>query len=292
MNLEILPAFQAHWKEKTGEKLEFITAYAGSGIIVDRILKEFTPEVAILSSEIDALRLARAGAVSGTLWRDLPHRGVVSRSPLVLICRSGNPLGIARFRDLAGEGVRLIHPDPATSGCGVWSLVAVHADAAEPGNGKSARQALLSVWKNVVEEPSSARAALQAFEEGRGNVLVTYEQQGLERAASGKPPGEVIYPVPTVMSEHIVLQVPRNIDSGDRALVDAFIAFLWSDASQDMFLAHGFRSVNEEKNRDRVPVSALTLENLGGAREAGRRIVEVWSETVLPVLADPGDGDR
>jgi hypothetical protein len=50
--------------------------------------------------------------------------------------------------------------------------------------------------------------------------------------------------------------------------------------------------VNEEKNRDRVPVSALTLENLGGAREAGRRIVEVWSETVLPVLADPGDGDR
>jgi hypothetical protein len=59
-----------------------------------------------------------------------------------------------------------------------------------------------------------------------------------------------------------------------------------------MFLAHGFRSVNEEKNRDRVPVSALTLENLGGAREAGRRIVEVWSETVLPVLADPGDGDR
>ena len=73
MSGEILPTFQKRWRDRTGEKLEFITVFAGSGIIVDRVLQEFTPEVALLSSEIDAFRLSRAGAVPGTIWKGLPH---------------------------------------------------------------------------------------------------------------------------------------------------------------------------------------------------------------------------
>lgn len=284
MGREILPAFQRAWKKQTGEKLEFITAFAGSGIIVDRILDEFTPEVALVSSEIDAFRLSRAGAVPGTIWKSLPNRGVVSRSPMVLVARPGNPKGIARFSDLAGEGVRVVHPDPETSGCGIWSLIGMYSEAEEEQD--AAADLILSAWRNVTAEPQSARAALGAFAQGDADVLVAYEQQMLEAAASGPAPGEVVYPKPTMMTEHVVVEVPRNIRPRNRDLVDAFLVFLWSGEAQDMFAAHGFRSVDEARNGNAVDVGdARTLDDLGGAQAVGRRVVDtIWREQVLPGL--------
>lgn len=288
MNDGILPAFQDRWRTRTGEKLEFIAVYAGSGIIVDRIVHEVTPQVAIVSSEIDALRLFRAGALADEVWKGLPHRGVLSRSPMVFLCRPG-PSNPTRFRDLAEPGVRLIQPDPATSGAGVWSLIGVYADAAaETGVPKGVDSLLLSMWKNVVHESSSARAALRAYREGRGDVLVTYEQQGLEQAASGNLDGQLVYPDPTVMSEHIVVPVHRNIESEDRELVEAFTRFLWSEEAAALLRVHGFRGPQGDADGF-AACNARTLDDLGGAWMVANRVVdEIWGQQVAPALPSAG----
>jgi ABC-type sulfate transport system substrate-binding protein len=38
MNDGVFPAFQKVWKEQTGERVEFVATFAGSGTITDRIL--------------------------------------------------------------------------------------------------------------------------------------------------------------------------------------------------------------------------------------------------------------
>ncbi len=68
-------------------------------------------------------------------WRRLPHGGVVNRTPFVLVVRKGNPMGIHDFADLARPGVKVVHPDPLTSGGANWALLAEYGSAARRSPG-------------------------------------------------------------------------------------------------------------------------------------------------------------
>ena len=50
------------------------------------------------------------------------------------------------------------------------------------------------------------------------------------------------------MSEHTLVEIERNIDPGQRELIHAFAAFLWSEPAQRIFVENGFRSVYERLN--------------------------------------------
>ncbi len=54
----IFPAFQADWQVRTGEKVEFISSFAGSGTVTNPILLDVPAEVATLALELDAFTLA------------------------------------------------------------------------------------------------------------------------------------------------------------------------------------------------------------------------------------------
>ena len=75
MAREILPTFQHQWQTKTGERVQFITSFAGSGSITDRIIQGVPAQIAILSTESDALRLVEHGILPGPTWKNLPHAG-------------------------------------------------------------------------------------------------------------------------------------------------------------------------------------------------------------------------
>ena len=126
-------------------------------------------------------RLAHGGAVT-TNWQAMPHRGIVNKTPFIILVRKGNPKGIRDFADLAKPKVDLIHPDPVSSGGAQWSLLAVYGSElvkskAETGGMDQARalQLLKAVWRNVISTPGSAREARTQFETGYGDALITYE---------------------------------------------------------------------------------------------------------------------
>ena len=110
MERGMFPAFQEYWEKEQGEHVEFIPTFAGSGTIVDKIISRFPAEVAILSSPIDAIRLSERVLVPAKSWENLPNDGVFSRSPMIMIIREGNPLGITDFSDLRNPGVEVILP--------------------------------------------------------------------------------------------------------------------------------------------------------------------------------------
>jgi sulfate transport system substrate-binding protein len=286
MNEAIFPLFRQEWKAKTGERVEFISAFGGSGTITNQIILGVPAEVAVLSLELDALRILDAGVVAGPTWRDLPHGGVVNRTPFIILVRPGNPKGIRDFADLARPGIGVVHPDPLTSGGAQWAILAEYGSVLREGGDEArAYDQLLGIWKNVVAQASSARAARTQFENGFGDALITYEQEALWDKKRGKLKADIVYPRSTVLSEHTIVVIDHNVVRSQREMVDAFVALLWSEAAQKLFVTHGFRSVDESLNDDPsfgAIERPFLVSDFGGWPEVKRRIVDgVWRSRVL-----------
>ena len=290
MNEGIFPAFQAEWEAKTGERVEFISAFAGSGTITNQIIMGVPAEIAILSLELDANRLVAEGTLPGPTWRELPYGGVVNRTPFIIQVRPSNPLSITDFADLTQPDVGIVHPDPLTSGGAQWAILAEYGAALrQSGDQTAAKNQLLGIWQNVVAQSSSARGARTQFDNGFGDALITYEQEPLRDQALGKLNADIVYPSSTILSEHIVVVLDKNVPDADQELVQAFVDFLWSEEAQNIFVNYGFRSVNDALNQNNPQFGTIadpfTVADLGGWPTAKQEIIDgVWKQQVLTEL--------
>ena len=233
-NEAIFPAFTKTWRAAGGEPIEILGSFAGSGTVTNQIILGVPAQLALLSLESDAERLAEAGVVPAGSWRSLPNAGVVNRTPFVILVRPGNPKNIHDFEDLARPGIGVVHADPLTSGGASWAILAEYgAGALAPGGTPEAGERLLSgIWKNVIAQAASARAARAQFDNGFGDALVTYEQEALADKARGRLNAEVVYPKRTVFSEHTLVVVDRNIAAADRPATSALARFLWEGRNE------------------------------------------------------------
>src|SRR5882672_12253718 len=154
----IYPAFAARWKQEHGQEVRFTSSFGGSETVTNLILQGVKAQVAILSIERDAQRIKDKGLVTSD-WHLLPQKGIVNKTPFVILVRKGNPKGIHDFSDLAKPGVRLIHPDPVSSGGAQWSILAMYGSELvksqkQTGDPDRARalQTLQGIWHNETEE--------------------------------------------------------------------------------------------------------------------------------------------
>jgi sulfate transport system substrate-binding protein len=288
MQKGIFPAFQKEWQTRTGQRVEFISSFAGSGTVRNQLIMGVPAEVALLSLELDAQQLVQAQVIPAQSWRGLPEHGVVNRTPFVILVRQGNPRGIRDFADLTRAGVQIVHPDPLTSGGANWAIVAEYGAGMRQSGGEpeAGRKLLAGIWANVVAQASSARAGRTQFEHGFGDALITYEQELLNDLAHGRLKGEIVYPRSTILSEHTLVVVPRNVPTRQRQLVAAFRDFLWSEQAQRIFVEHGYRSVREPLNAANPRFGKITdlfsIDDFGGWTKAKEDIVDgVWKTHVL-----------
>lgn len=247
MENAIFPAFQDYWHERHGESLEFVPTFAGSGAITTRIVAQFPAEVAILSSNLDAVNLISRGIYFNRNGKDLPFQGVIARTPIVMLMRTGNPKGLSSFADLAKPGIAIAYPDPLTSGAGQLGILAIfgsltHADADEAAAYNTLRQ----IWQNVISRPANVRDERDAFLEGVGDVLITYESNILGNPKRAQIPGELVYPVTSILADPVARSIKKNVAGRQRDLVDSFLSYLWGTEAQQKFVDYGFLSINEE----------------------------------------------
>jgi len=280
----IFPGFTAKWKQQHGQVVQFQSSFAGSETVTNQILRGAPADIAILSIDRDAQRLQKDGFITSD-WHSFPGRGVVNKTPFVMIVRQGNPKGIHDFSDLAKPGIRLIHPDPISSGGAQWSILAIYGselkksekESGEADKGR-ALQTLRAIWKNVISTPGSAREARTTFELGNGDALITYELEGL-LMEEAKAPIDMIVPQSTIFSEHPAVVIDKNITATKRPVVDAFMQYLWSDEAQQAFVKfHFYSSTNDAFNQANTAFGHIeipfTVDYFGGWDKAYPEVIE------------------
>ena len=283
---EIYPAFIAKAKREHNIDIHFTSSFAGSETITNQILQGVKAHIAILSIERDAQRLQQAGFVTSD-WHNLPQKGIVNKTPFVILVRKGNPKGIHDFADLAKAGIRLIHPDPVNSGGAQWSILAIYGSELQKterqtGGADAARalQTLQAIWRNVISTPASAREARTTFELGNGDALITYELDALMmKQANAKIDAEIVIPETTILSEHPAVVIDRNVSAVDRQVIDAFMQYLWSEEAQRAFVKSNFRSsTNDALNQENKELATIkypfTIDYFGGWDKAYPDIIE------------------
>lgn len=283
----IFPAFTAKVKREHGLDVHFTSSFAGSETVTNQIIAGVKAQIAILSIERDAQRLKDHKDVTSD-WHALPQKGIVNKTPFVILVRKGNPKGIHDFPDLAKSGIKVIHPDPNSSGGAQWSILAIYGSelvksekqSGEPDRAR-ALQTLQAIWRNVISTgvtPGSAREARSTFESGYGDALITYELEGLLLKEAGTPI-EIVVPEATIFSEHPAIVIDRNVPAVDRPVIDAFMQFLWSDEAQRAFVKFHFRSsTNEALNQENKELATIkypfTVDYFGGWDKAYPEVIE------------------
>lgn len=267
---EIIPAFQRHWKEKTGQEVRFQESYLGSGAQSRAVIGGFEADVVALSLDPDVQKIADAGLIKHD-WRAGPTGGMVSRSVVVLGVRPGNPKGIRDWDDLRREGVQVLTPSPRTSGGAMWNIAALHGAVSRgrAGRGGQPEAVLRDVLGHVSIMDKGARESMLTFEGGVGDVVITYENEVLVARQAGKAMDYVI-PRSTILIENPVAVVDEYVDKhGTRDVAEAFVAFLQTPEVQRMYARYGLRAVDEAVARETaaqypaVP-DLFTIRDLGG----------------------------
>jgi sulfate transport system substrate-binding protein len=288
---DIFPSYQREWEEKTGQRLTFMPSYAGSEVVTNQLIAGVEADIAILAIERNADRLMRPD-VAHNDWRKLPYGGIVNRTPVVILVRAGNPKRIRDFADLARPGVKLIHPDPSSSGAGQWGLLATYGSElvkSERETGvrdeQRAFDLLQRIWnsRNIIATPESARQARTQFMRGEGDALITYELEALELIGK-KAPVEMVMPRATVMCEHPVVIVDHAMEPAKYALVELFVRSLWEPRAQQAWVRGHFRAVTDEKlNEGFAKIEwPFFAKDLGGWARAYPEVVEgLWKRKVL-----------
>jgi sulfate/thiosulfate-binding protein len=285
MEKGIYPGFAAKWKQSHGQDVRFTSSFAGSETITNQILQGVNADVAVLSIERDVFRLRDGGFVNAD-WRSQPYKGILNKTPFVILVRQGNPKGIHDFADLAKPGVGIIHPDPVSSGGAQWSILAIYGSelvksekqTGEP-DAAHALQTLRAIWRNVKSTPGSAREARTQFETGFGDALITYELEGLLMKQSRKTPLEIVVPKSTIFSEHPAVVIDKIVPASKRPIVDAFMQYLWSDEAQKAFVAFHFRSAtndtfNEANKEFGYIEMPFTIDYFNGWEKAYPEVIE------------------
>jgi sulfate/thiosulfate-binding protein len=278
---QIIPAFQ---KTAAGKGVSFTQSYGPSGEQSRAVKNGLSADVVAFSLEPDITRLVNAGLVAKT-WKQDRYKGIVTDSVVVIVTRPGNPKHIKGWNDLLKPGIQVVTPNPFTSGGARWNVMAAYG--AQRQAGKTHKQAvafLTKLFKNVVVQNNSAREALQTFASGKGDVLISYENEAIYAKRKGV---SLYYKIPrsTILIENPIAVVKT---SKAPAAAKAFVKFLRGTTAQGIFGQAGYRPVVKTVARKfhfPKPPQLFTIDSfgMGGWRVVQKRFFDPHTGIMVKV---------
>lgn len=247
---EINQAFAADYRQRTGGVVHVTQSHGGSSRQARLVaLGEIQPDVVTLGlpSDVDALR--KRGLVSEQWSAQTPNQGRAYYSTIVFVVRKGNPQQIQDWPDLVKPGVEVIVPDPKTSGNGKLAALAAWGSVVlRGGRDADAQRYLKALYQHAPFLVPAARAAGTAFsQEKLGDVHVAWENEALREVANAKGELQLVYPPISILAEPAVATVEANTArNGHTEVARDYLAFLFSDAAQDIIARQGYRPSKPE----------------------------------------------
>ena len=265
--------FITHWEEETGRHLEVIQSHGGSGSQALAVSQGLPADVVTLALEADIQAIADEGLIDEGWIDEFPNDSAPYTSTIVFLVHAGNPKDIQDWDDLVRDDVGVITPNPKTSGGARWNFLAAWAWAEREydGDEPQVRDYIEGLYQNVLVLDSGARGATTSFvENGQGDVLITWENEGY--LAMEEYPGEyeIITPSVSILCQPTVAVVDEVTRvNGTTELATEYLNYLYSDEAQHLAAEYYYRPSNQEilaqyGDRFDLDVELATIDEFGG----------------------------
>jgi sulfate transport system substrate-binding protein len=224
-------------KTADGKGVSLQTSYGASGDQSRAVEGGLKADIVHFSLEGDVTRLVDDGLVSAD-WDNGPNKGILTQSVVVLVVRKGNPKHIQGWDDLVKPGVKIVTPNPGSSGSARWNILAAYGHVlADGGTDAEAKAFLTKVFQHVAALPGSGRDATTAFQGGTGDVLLSYENEAILARQSG---ADFDYVVP---DDTLLIQNPGAVTKSAGPEATKFLDYLTSKQGQTIYARFGFRPI-------------------------------------------------
>lgn len=235
--VDINAAFIKSWKAKTGRDLTINQSHAGSSAQARSVLEGLEADVVTFNQVTDVQILADRGKLIPADWaKRLPNQSSPYYSMPAFLVRGGNPKNIKDWDDLARSDVKLVFPNPKTSGNARYTYLAAYAYAKNKfGSEEKADEFIKKFFANVAVFDTGGRAATTTFvERGIGDVLITFEAEvNTIRDQYGKDKYTIVVPSSSLLAEFPVTVVDKYAQKhGTQDIAKAYLEFLYSEEGQ------------------------------------------------------------
>ncbi|MDR2790873.1 MAG: sulfate ABC transporter substrate-binding protein [Campylobacteraceae bacterium] len=230
-------AFIKHYKALTGDDISVKQSHGGSGGQARSVIDGLEADVVTLALGGDIDAIAKKTQKIAPDWnKRFKNNSAPYTSTIVFLVRAGNPKNIKDWDDLIKDGVKVITPDPKTSGGAKWNYLAAWAYADKKYGGEDkARDFVKKLYKNVPVLDSGARGSTNTFvQRGLGDVLLAWENEAfLSINELGKGKFEIIVPSLSILAEPSVSIVDANVKKkGTEKAATEYLNYLYSKEGQ------------------------------------------------------------
>ncbi len=244
---QINPAFIAHWKQETGEDVKINQSHAGSSRQAQAIVQGLKADVVTFNQVTDVQFLHDKGNFVPADWqKKLPNNSSPYYSTTAFLVRAGNPKNVRDWDDLIRDDVKLVFPNPKTSGNGRYTYLAawIHAHQIFDGDQEKIKRFVAKFLSNVAVFDTGGRGATTSFVEREiGDVLLTFESEvNLIRKEYASANFEVVVPKTSILAEFPVAEVERvTKQQNSSKLARAYLEFLYQPAAQRILAENFYR---------------------------------------------------
>ena len=260
---DINERFIERYEQERAVQLTIRMSHGGSASQARSVIDGLEADVVTLGLWSDTSAIHKKGLIDDGWSTRLSYGSLPYYSTIVFVVRKGNPKNVRDWPDLVRGDVRIITPNPKTSGNGKLSFLA--AWGAELRRTKSEEAALAFVTELYHRVPvldSGARGATTTFAQKQiGDVHLTWENEAYLEVEEARGELEIVYPPVSIRAEPPVAVVDANARrKGTKFAAEAYMKFLYTDEGQDTIAKHRYRPSDpaaEARNRDKFP--AITL---------------------------------
>ena len=276
---EINQAFESEQKG-LGHAVHVTQTHGGSGAQARAVIDGLKADVVTLGLAGDIDAIAKKGLLALDWERRLPNQSSPYTSTIVFVVRAGNPKGIHDWSDLVRPDVKVITPNPKTSGGARWNFLAAwgYVTVHQKKDTAEAKEFIRKLYRNVVKLDTGARGSTETFaKRHQGDVLISWENDAiLAKKQVPEDKLEVVYPSVSILAEPPVAVVDTVVDArGTRAKAEEYLRFLYTDKAQEIIGNNHYRPTNAailkqfESTLPSLPL--FTLRDVAGDWERAHR---------------------